>query len=151
MSEDKKRAEMIDEFLKKYKTSEAKPLNDQTSAVPIKLDDFLKDFSQGPAKPLDIKTQEEKIQDAIVAFIDMRDLAKQFLKLQPLYYDQYKIWWVWNFRDYKWQIMDETDLLNMIAKSSRANTIRSRTRKQTRKNQEDMGSIQRENHRHQDW
>ena len=128
MSEDKKRAEMIDEFLKKYKTSEAKPLNDQTSAVPIKLDDFLKDFSQGPAKPLDIKTQEEKIQDAIVAFIDMRDLAKQFLKLQPLYYDQYKIWWVWNFRDYKWQIMDETDLLNMIAKSSRANTIRSRDR-----------------------
>ncbi len=34
---------------------------------------------------------------------------------QPLYYDKNKLWWLWNKRLSKWEIIDETDLLNLIA------------------------------------
>ena len=63
------------------------------------------------------------IEKAINTFLNKKDLAHQFLVLQPLYYDNNKIWWMWNFDNYKWIRVDETDLLNAISKNSYADTI----------------------------
>ena len=53
-------------------------------------------------------------------------LAEQFIKIQPIYYDISRIWWVWNLKEYKWEIKDETDIMNGVSKTSNADTISSK-------------------------
>jgi len=68
----------------------------------------------------------EVVEGFIKQYFNKRDLAKQFLKIQPLYYDNSKIWWFWNQKDFCWERIDETDILNAINKYSIANTINSK-------------------------
>jgi putative DNA primase/helicase len=68
---------------------------------------------------------EDKIEEATGIFLDKRELAKRFLKIQPLFYDSGRLWWIWKQNQRKWEIIDETDVLNSIEKSSRADTINS--------------------------
>lgn len=70
--------------------------------------------------------QAEKFEKAIKFFIDKRDLARQFLKVQPLYFDSARNWWVWCGKDLRWIRTDETDILNLIDKNSMADTISSK-------------------------
>jgi len=42
------------------------------------------------------------------------NIAEEFIKIQPVYYDKYKIWWIWNHPEFKWERIDETDILNFI-------------------------------------
>jgi len=69
-----------------------------------------------------IKSFEKKIE----FFIDKRHLAEQFLELQPLFYDKSKNWWLWDKDNYKWILVDETDILNSINNKAKVNTISSR-------------------------
>ena len=75
------------------------------------------------------KEQEEdktyNFEKAISFFSDHRHLAEQFIKIQPVYYDKSKLWWLWNFKEFRWDLVDETEILNLISKSSNANTISS--------------------------
>jgi len=64
----------------------------------------------------------DKVEKIIKSFYDKRDLARRILRVQPLYYDNSKIWWGWD--GVKWKIIDETDVLNFVAKLSTANTIK---------------------------
>jgi putative DNA primase/helicase len=36
------------------------------------------------------------------------------MKDQPVFYNKNKIWWLWNLKEYRWEKVDETDLLNAI-------------------------------------
>lgn len=54
------------------------------------------------------------------------DLAKQLLDIQPLYYDNSKLWWTWEKKEYKWKIIDETDILNYVNFLTTANTVNSK-------------------------
>jgi P4 family phage/plasmid primase-like protien len=47
-------------------------------------------------------------------FTNFLDIAKQFWDVQPFYYDEYKIWWLWNHIEKKWQKIDEVTLINAI-------------------------------------
>ena len=38
--------------------------------------------------------------------------AEQFVGAIPIYYDRSRIWWLWDFNSCRWQIVDETDILN---------------------------------------
>ena len=67
------------------------------------------------------KQSKEKI---ITMFTDKRDLAKQFLNVQPLFYNTSKMWWMWNKKESKWFIVDDVDILNLVNHNSHANTIR---------------------------
>jgi len=42
------------------------------------------------------------------------DIAEEFIKKYPIYYDDSKIWWIWNFQKYKWEMVDEIDILNAV-------------------------------------
>lgn len=57
---------------------------------------------------------EYQITEAIYSFSNYFDMADQFLKIQPLYYNEKKLWWAWNFNDKCWRLIDETDILNTI-------------------------------------
>ncbi len=43
---------------------------------------------------------------------DMLDVAKNYIKKQPLYYDRSNTWWSWNGS--QWEMTDETDILGNI-------------------------------------
>jgi len=72
------------------------------------------------------KRKSEVIDKAIKYFSDKRNLAKQFLEIQPLFYDKNKIWWVWDKECFKWEIIDDVDILNSISNVSSADTINSK-------------------------
>jgi len=65
------------------------------------------------------------IEKVIRNYFNKEDLSKQLLQIQPLYYDKSKIWWAWDKKEYKWEIIDETDILNLVNQLSFANTIKS--------------------------
>lgn len=51
-------------------------------------------------------------------YIDFLDLAEKFLKIQPIYFDNNKIWWLWNQEENRWYQADETDILNILDKKA---------------------------------
>jgi len=77
-------------------------------------------------KFVDLPWEKEKTADIIRNYFDKKDLAKQLLEVQPLFYDNSKIWWFWNSKEYRWMIIDETDVLNLVDKLSIANTIQAK-------------------------
>ncbi len=62
----------------------------------------------------------------ILNFYDKIDLAKKFIEIQPIYYESKNRYWVWNFKNFFWEVKDETDILNLIYIASGANTINSK-------------------------
>jgi len=69
---------------------------------------------------------KEKAKKTIFNYYGKRDLSEQILQIQPLYYDEKKLWWVWNKKEFKWEITDETNILNFVRELSFANTIKSK-------------------------
>jgi len=61
----------------------------------------------------------------IVQFFDTKDLAQQFINIHPCYYDKSKNWWLWNNEECKWELTDETDILNALDEQANVNTVKS--------------------------
>jgi len=57
---------------------------------------------------------------------DKKELAKHIINSQPLWYDKGRNWWLWNWPQFKWERVDETDILNAIDKQAVINTINSK-------------------------
>jgi putative DNA primase/helicase len=76
----------------------------------------------------EVPKEEKRFVKAIGMFFDKRHLAEQFLKVQPLYYDSARNWWVWCHDETRWNRVDETHILNLINKHSMADTINSKHR-----------------------
>lgn len=47
-------------------------------------------------------------------FLDKKEMAHNFMRLQPIFYDESCLFWMWNKKNKKWKIVDETDILNRI-------------------------------------
>ena len=74
-----------------------------------------------------LKEEDAKeLKKLITNYFGKKDLAKQFLEIQPLYYDKGKIWWIWNKEKFKWEIVDETDILIMVDKVAMINTVKTK-------------------------
>jgi len=69
-----------------------------------------------------VENLSSKIGDAF----NKKDLAKRIIDVQPCYYDKYRIWWLWNSEKYKWQKVDEVDILNVVDERAAINTINSK-------------------------
>lgn len=74
-------------------------------------------------KEINKEIKEGDIKDVISNYFDKSDLAEQIWKRNPYFFDKSRIWWLWDLKDKKWQVVDETDILNMVKNGSRANTI----------------------------
>jgi len=74
--------------------------------------------------------QEEKTSDelkkVITNFYGKKDLAEQLLEIQPMYYDEFKNWWIWDKLNLCWKIIDETHIMIVVSNLSDANTIQSK-------------------------
>lgn len=58
--------------------------------------------------------------------LDKKQLAEHIIDKQPLWYDKGRNWWLWNSPMFKWERVDETDILNAIDKQAVINTINSK-------------------------
>jgi len=93
-----------------------------------KFKEYLKE-KKAEKKLIEEKAKEDRAKELgkkIINFYDKKDLANKFLNIQPLFYEDTKIWWLWDFENYKWTIVDETDILNLISRNSEADTITSK-------------------------
>lgn len=64
---------------------------------------------------IDLSQQQNKIDEAIMVFNDdYINMSEKFWKIQPFYYDKNNIWWLWNFKNKFWEIIDEVDLMNRL-------------------------------------
>lgn len=61
--------------------------------------------------------RKKVMKEAMNQFNDILDMAERFTIMQPISYDHSKIWWLWNHLEYKWEMVDETDLYNAISQS----------------------------------
>lgn len=61
---------------------------------------------------------EDRMYKAMDNFVDIKGMAREFLKVQPLYYDENNIWWMWNWNKKKWEMIDHTDIMIRLDKAS---------------------------------
>ncbi len=67
--------------------------------------------------------KKSEIVKTIQFFRNKLDLAEQIFKIQPYFFDKSKSWWLWNSSLFKWEMVDDEDLLNLVEGKSIANTI----------------------------
>jgi len=63
---------------------------------------------------LNMNDKHPDLKDAISYFTDYKNLVEQFYNKQPIYYDSGRKWWLWNKNEYRWKLVDETDILNAV-------------------------------------
>lgn len=71
------------------------------------------------------KDTKEKIQEKILNFIDKSDLAEKIWEVQPYFYDKSGCFWLWRNDLFKWERVDDVEILNMVSSKSYANTVKS--------------------------
>ena len=100
-----------------------------TAAFVLKVDPDNYDEIKNPGAPHPSPIiNAAKFEKAIGVFLDKRHLAEMFLKIQPLYFDAARNWWIWCDEELRWLRVDETHILNLISKHSAADTINSKHR-----------------------
>ena len=65
----------------------------------------------------------ENLMKQLNLVFNKKKLAEEIIRVQPIYYDTARNWWMWNYPKWKWQRTDETDILNAIEKQASVNTI----------------------------
>ena len=86
-----------------------------------------KEAEQLAIKMAGIKEKELKeLKNKIYNYYGKKDLSRQLLEIQPLYYDEYKNWWIWDKVSLCWKIIDETHIMIIVSNLSDANTIQSK-------------------------
>jgi len=86
-----------------------------------KLEDSRKKYNQN-------FSQDTEIEKAITNYYGKKDLAKQILKVQPLHYDRARLWWAWNKSKFKWEVVDDTDILIQVDSLAMINTVKTKER-----------------------
>ena len=92
--------------------------------------DFAEEFGLDYIGNLKKDKGEEVLEAIIGKFTDWLNLAEQFINIIPLYYDKARIWWKWDFKNIRWERVDEIDILNMVKNASYANIIKTENRTQ---------------------
>ncbi len=82
---------------------------------------FIKEEHNGLERSLKKQDEKHKTEEASQFFIRLKQ-AEKFVEKQPLFYDKSKIWWMWNFKDYCYEMVDEIDILNGISKAINIDT-----------------------------
>ena len=88
------------------------------------------------------KPQKTKIQSLMQAHFTKINLAEEIYDIQPYFYDNSKIWWLWDSNNYRWKIVDDKDILNLVKDNSDANTVNSKEKNEILEAMEQYGRKQ---------
>jgi hypothetical protein len=69
---------------------------------------------------------KDELRKIIVSYYSKRDLASQVLNIQPIYYDESRLWWFWDKKRLCWEATDETTIMNLVSSLSTANTVKTK-------------------------
>jgi len=68
-------------------------------------------------------SERTEIGEQIRSYYDKSDLAEQIWKIKPYFYDKAGLWWLWSSEEYKWEKVDDKDILIIVKHNSSANTV----------------------------
>jgi len=71
--------------------------------------------------------KEDNNKKAFMVFEKERQ-AIEFIKKQPIFFDKSGMWWLWNFKDTKFEMTDKTQILTDLKNTIGANVINSKER-----------------------
>lgn len=78
---------------------------------------------------LDEPEKAAEVYHIIDNFSNKRDLARQFVEVMPLYFDNAGLWWRWKEKEKRWIICDEVDIFNVLDACARGiNIVNSKER-----------------------
>lgn len=60
--------------------------------------------------------------------ISPKGQVENLYEVQPYFYDKAGLWWLWDEEMFKWERVDEIDILNMISRDTDKDTISSKSR-----------------------
>jgi len=84
-------------------------------------------IEQGILKDGKVKIEEPTEMGRIVrSFFDKSDLAEQLWEAHPFFYDKTRSWWLWDKKEFRWERVDDKDILIMVSDVSFANTVASK-------------------------
>jgi len=86
------------------------------------LTDELKDSRKRWKRNKDLKDKPMRM------LTDTKIQAEIFNELQPYFFDRAGLWWLWNTKDFMWEVVDEVDILNMISDSTGTDIIKPQNR-----------------------
>jgi hypothetical protein len=104
---------------------EIRKLSEESNITKATLTKQLEKYKQENLKQED-KDRNLSIEDLglkIGQAMNKKQIAREILRVQPIYYDSAKNWWLWIYPKWKWQRVDETDILNAIDSATLINTI----------------------------
>lgn len=104
-------------LVKDYKKCDFK----ETLEYIAKLGGLEKDLEESKKKFLDKKKTKEI--SGLGIFSDKKQVAEVFYQKQPFFYDRGRLWWFWDKQKFKWEQVDDVDVLNSVSNSIQANTI----------------------------
>lgn len=61
-----------------------------------------------------VKKERTYVSETLGEFTNFKQMAEKFYERQPVYYDNGKNWWLWNWENKFWKMADETELLVII-------------------------------------
>lgn len=72
-----------------------------------------------------IKTAKEKyglkdkstLPEGVLSITNFEENTKAFIEKSPFFYDKTQKFWIWDNKEYKWKLCDETDMMNAIDNS----------------------------------
>jgi len=106
---------------KPWELSEAGHVFTKTQPLPSKTDIL-------PKVNDNLSSLIKNLQEASSYFTDKRLMAQHFLEIQPVYYDDNKMFWLWSNEKNCWIMVDETDLLNLVNANIQGDTINQKER-----------------------
>jgi P4 family phage/plasmid primase-like protien len=86
-----------------------------------------KKFKEQESLRAKAEAEAKKEANAALSF-GMIGQAEQFIRMQPVYYDEHKLWWKYDLSKCCWEQTDDTEILNSIRRGLNVDTIDSTTR-----------------------
>jgi P4 family phage/plasmid primase-like protien len=82
-------------------------------------------FKVSQMTPRQQASEFEKLKTKLQDVTSWRTIVQEILKELPIHYDKAQMWWMWNKDRQCYEIIDETDILNVVDNATRTNTLAS--------------------------
>ncbi len=113
--------DLIEKKVKYYRT---KPFEGRTKIIWVdKIKEWIEFVNEDmPEEP----PKEKPLSKILQSHYTKKQLAQDIWDAVPYFYDSSKMWWLWDSEKFKWRIVDDQDILNLVEDNSDANTVNSK-------------------------
>lgn len=74
--------------------------------------------------------EKGKIEKMLGRFTDKLILAEKLIEVVPIYYDNSGLFWLWDLIEYRWKMVDETEVYNVVDKACEVNIVNPKERQE---------------------